>query len=34
MKRLGLGRMPHIASNRVDVEAAGLVEEWIKALPH
>ena len=34
MKRLGLGRMPHIASNRVDTEAADLVEEWIKGLPH
>ena len=32
MTRLGLGRMPHIASNRVDREAVGLIEEWIKEM--
>jgi uncharacterized repeat protein (TIGR03806 family) len=34
MKTLGLGRMPHIASNRVDAEAVDLLEAWIKELPH
>ena len=33
MKKLGLGRMPHIASNLVDAEAAELIERWIKAMP-
>jgi hypothetical protein len=32
MKKLGLGRMPHIASNMVDKEAAQLIEEWIKEM--
>jgi uncharacterized repeat protein (TIGR03806 family) len=32
MRKLGLGRMPHVASNVVDEEAARLVEEWIKGL--
>ena len=32
MKRLGLGRMPHIASNRVDADAVELMEEWIKGM--
>jgi uncharacterized repeat protein (TIGR03806 family) len=32
MKKTGLGRMPHIASNVVDEEAVKLVENWIKAL--
>jgi len=34
MKTLGLGRMPHIASNRIDAEAVELVEAWVKGLPH
>jgi uncharacterized repeat protein (TIGR03806 family) len=34
MRRLGLGRMPHIASNVVDKEGAALIEKWIKSLPH
>ena len=29
MTRLGLGRMPHIASNVVDEPAVKLVEKWI-----
>jgi uncharacterized repeat protein (TIGR03806 family) len=33
MSRLGLGRMPHIASNVVDKEAAQLIEKWIKEMP-
>jgi uncharacterized repeat protein (TIGR03806 family) len=33
MKRLGLGRMPHVASNIVDEAAVKLVGEWIKQLP-
>ena len=33
MKKIGLGRMPHIASNVVDEKAARLIEEWIKELP-
>ncbi len=32
MKKLGLGRMPHIASNVVDDEGVNLIEEWIKHL--
>jgi uncharacterized repeat protein (TIGR03806 family) len=32
MKKLGLGRMPHIASNRVDEEAVAIIEAWIKEL--
>jgi uncharacterized repeat protein (TIGR03806 family) len=32
MTRLGLGRMPHIASNVVDEQAVKLVGEWIKQL--
>jgi uncharacterized repeat protein (TIGR03806 family) len=32
MRKLGLGRMPHVASNVVDEEAAKLIEEWIKSL--
>ena len=30
MTRLGLGRMPHIASNVVDEEAVKLIGDWIK----
>jgi hypothetical protein len=33
MTRLGLGRMPHVASNMVDEEAVKLIGEWIKQLP-
>jgi uncharacterized repeat protein (TIGR03806 family) len=33
MARLGLGRMPHIASNVVDKESVQLIEQWIKELP-
>lgn len=33
MNRLGLGRMPHIASNIVDEDAVKLIREWIKQLP-
>lgn len=33
MKKTGLGRMPHIASNIVDAEAVELIERWIRELP-
>jgi uncharacterized repeat protein (TIGR03806 family) len=33
MTRLGLGRMPHIASNVVDTEAVQLIGDWIKQMP-
>ncbi len=33
MKKIGLGRMPHIASNSVDAEAVELIERWIRELP-
>lgn len=33
MTRLGLGRMPHIASNVVDPEGVKLIHDWIKAMP-
>ena len=33
MTKLGLGRMPHIASNVVDREAVELIREWISSLP-
>jgi hypothetical protein len=32
MKKLGLGRMPHVASNVVDETGARLIEEWIGRL--
>jgi len=32
MTRLGLGRMPHIASNVVDEPAVKLIHDWIKAM--
>jgi uncharacterized repeat protein (TIGR03806 family) len=32
MTRLGLGRMPHIASNAVDEEAVKLIGDWIKEM--
>jgi uncharacterized repeat protein (TIGR03806 family) len=33
MKKTGLGRMPHIASNVIDTEAVDLIDRWIRALP-
>ena len=33
MGKLGLGRMPHIASNVVDEQAVDLIHDWIKQLP-
>jgi uncharacterized repeat protein (TIGR03806 family) len=33
MTRLGLGRMPHIASNVVDEPAVKLIHDWIQQLP-
>lgn len=30
MSRLGLGRMPHIASNLIDTEAVKLIGQWIR----
>jgi uncharacterized repeat protein (TIGR03806 family) len=33
MKKMGLGRMPHVGSNVVDEKAVKLVEEWIKQMP-
>ena len=33
MNRLGLGRMPHMASNVVDEEGAALIREWIEKMP-
>jgi uncharacterized repeat protein (TIGR03806 family) len=33
MRRVGLGRMPHIASNVVDEPGARLVHDWIKEMP-
>jgi uncharacterized repeat protein (TIGR03806 family) len=33
MTRLGLGRMPHIASLEVDAKGAKLIHDWIKQLP-
>jgi hypothetical protein len=33
MKLLGLGRMPHIASNVVDEPAVKLIYDWLKQLP-
>lgn len=33
MKHLGLGRMPHIASNVVDEAAVKLIHDWIQQLP-
>jgi hypothetical protein len=32
MTRLGLGRMPHIASNVVDEKAVKLIRDWIKEM--
>jgi uncharacterized repeat protein (TIGR03806 family) len=33
MTKLGLGRMPHIASNQIDRDAVKLIKEWIEGLP-
>jgi hypothetical protein len=33
MKKVGLGRMPHVGSNVVDEKAVKVVEQWIKGLP-
>ena len=33
MTRLGLGRMPHIASTVVDEAGVKLIREWIESLP-
>lgn len=33
MQKLGLGRMPHIASNVVDQQGIDLIRQWIKQLP-
>jgi hypothetical protein len=32
MTKLGLGRMPHVASNVVDEEAAKMLREWIAGM--
>jgi hypothetical protein len=32
MKRLGLGRMPHVASSVVDEVGVKVIEEWIRSL--
>jgi uncharacterized repeat protein (TIGR03806 family) len=33
MAKLGLGRMPHVASNVVDEKGVRLIRDWIKQLP-
>ena len=33
LTKLGLGRMPHVASNVVDDKAAKMLREWISQLP-
>jgi uncharacterized repeat protein (TIGR03806 family) len=33
MAKVGLGRMPHVASSVVDEKAVALIREWIKQLP-
>jgi hypothetical protein len=33
MTLLGLGRMPHISSNRIDEDGVKLIREWISQLP-
>ena len=32
MEKLGLGRMPHVASNEVDQEGVKLIRKWIRSL--
>jgi len=34
MSKLGLGRMPHVASSVVDEKALKLIHDWIKQLPN
>jgi hypothetical protein len=34
MKRQGLGRMPHVASNEIDTDAVKLIEQWLRELPN
>jgi uncharacterized repeat protein (TIGR03806 family) len=33
MNKLGLGRMPHVASNMIDREGVDLMREWIERMP-
>jgi hypothetical protein len=33
MTKLGLGRMPHVASNVIDEKAVKMLAEWIRQLP-
>ena len=33
MTKLGLGRMPHVASNVIDDKAVKLLRDWISQLP-
>ena len=33
MSKLGLGRMPHVASTVVDEKGVKLIHDWIKQLP-
>ncbi|HEX3146525.1 MAG TPA: PQQ-dependent sugar dehydrogenase [Gemmataceae bacterium] len=33
MNKLGLGRMPHVASNVIDAEGVALIREWIQKMP-
>jgi hypothetical protein len=32
MNMIGLGRMPHVASNVVDQEGAAVIKEWIQKM--
>jgi mono/diheme cytochrome c family protein len=33
MTKLGLGRMPHVASTVIDTEAVQLIHDWLKSFP-
>ena len=33
MNKIGLGRMPHVASNVIDAEGVALIREWIQKMP-
>lgn len=33
MKKLGLGRMPHVASSVIDEKGVKLIEDWVRSLP-
>ncbi len=33
MAKLGLGRMPHVASSVIDAEALEIIRDWIEQLP-